>query len=159
MFIVKVKLTHDDFGGVYESIVDLYEEDFKDEEELKQHVFDESGWGDEDEMDIDDCDMDAGDPAECSLEEAFEYIEWASQNSYRDAEEIVKAAAYLDIKAEDIDECYEGYYRSDAAFAQELAEQMGAEIPDWITVDWQATWESSLRFDYSESNGHYFRSI
>lgn len=158
MFIVKVKLTNDEINAEYETTVDLLDEDIRDEDTLKQYVFDEAEF-DNDSIDVDEFDISVEDPAECELQEAFDYVQWAFDSSQRDAEEIIKAAAYLDIKAEDIDECYEGYYRSNGEFARELADQMGTEIPDWVVVDWEATWDSSLRFDYSEADGHYFRSI
>lgn len=159
MFSVKVKLTNYEINAEYETTVDLLDEDIRDEDTLKQYVFDEAEFEDALGDDIDEFDINVEDPAECELQEAFDYVQWAFDSSQRDAEEILKAAAYLDIKADDIDECYQGYYRSNADFTQEFAEQMGTEIPDWVVVDWEATWDSSLRFDFSEADGHYFRSI
>jgi hypothetical protein len=32
-------------------------------------------------------------------------------------------------------------------------------IPTWIVIDVEATWETALRFDYYEENGYYFRHL
>lgn len=45
-------------------------------------------------------------------------------------------------------EAYQGTYSSEAEFAEEFCSQMG-EIPHCVVVDWQATWDYSLRHDYS----------
>ena len=77
----------------------------------------------------------------------------------RDGYEILDAFVSLMGGFHDIDkaeEMYRGEYRSDAAFAEDYYEQIGADIPDYLVVDWDATWNSSLTYDYSEDNGHYF---
>jgi hypothetical protein len=58
----------------------------------------------------------------------------------------------------DFEEAYVGQYNSEAAFAEDYAEMYGEQIPSWIVVDWQATWDSSLRFDCDEQDGYFFRS-
>lgn len=45
-------------------------------------------------------------------------------------------------------ESYQGSYRSEAEFAEEFVSQLG-EIPVYAVVDWQATWDCNLRYDYS----------
>lgn len=63
----------------------------------------------------------------------------------------------------DFDEAYQGQYTSGAAFAEQLADDLGAVSEDnarWICIDWQATWECNLRHDYWISdNGHVFRNL
>jgi len=56
------------------------------------------------------------------------------------------------------EEAYEGYFDDVEAFVSYFMESMGDEIPTWVVVDYSQTWESSLRFDYDEENGYYFRS-
>ena len=62
----------------------------------------------------------------------------------------------------DFDEAYRGQYADGAAFAEELAEQIGA-VPHentWICIDWDATWERNLRHDYHiTDSGHVFRNL
>ena len=43
---------------------------------------------------------------------------------------------------------YQGIYKSEAEFAEEFASQMG-DIPQYVVADWQATWDYSLRHDYT----------
>lgn len=78
------------------------------------------------------------------------------------SEEVLEAAIDLGINPADIEEAYSGEYKSDVEFAQETAESLGA-------IDKNATWPQTcvdwnyaareLMYDYSESNGHYFRNI
>lgn len=75
-------------------------------------------------------------------------------------------ADYLDNGADDLsdfDEAYRGQHASGAAFAEELANDLGAVSEDdarWICIDWEATWKCNLRHDYWISdNGHVFRNL
>ena len=45
-------------------------------------------------------------------------------------------------------ESFQGTFRSEAEFAEEFCTQQN-EIPFYIVADWQATWDYSLRHDYS----------
>ena len=57
---------------------------------------------------------------------------------------------------DDAREAFAGRFDSEADFCEDLAEQTGAlpkDFPTWISIDWQATWESSLRHEYV-SEGH-----
>jgi hypothetical protein len=85
------------------------------------------------------------------------YSEKLGRNGY----EIIDAFVELMGGFHDIDkaeEMYQGEYRSDAAFAEDFYERLGEEIPPNLVIDWDATWFSSLRHDYSENNCHYFRT-
>lgn len=53
---------------------------------------------------------------------------------------------------------YEGYYSTVSEFVENFLENSDTEIPSWIAIDYEATWESALRFDYDEHEGQYFRS-
>lgn len=62
----------------------------------------------------------------------------------------------------DFDEAYRGQYADGAAFAQEMAEQLDAVPTEntWICIDWERTWESSVRHDYHiTDSGHVFRNL
>jgi hypothetical protein len=50
---------------------------------------------------------------------------------------------------EDCDERYQGHYHNEAEFAEEFVTEMGYDIPSIIVVDWEQTWESSLRYDFT----------
>lgn len=58
---------------------------------------------------------------------------------------------------EHFEDSYSGYYSTDADFAESICEGLlDHNFPSWIVIDWEATWNSSLRYDYSEHDGHYF---
>jgi len=60
---------------------------------------------------------------------------------------------------EDCDERYQGCYNDEAEFAEEFVSEMGYSIPDIVVVDWEQTWESSLRYDFTSCNdGTSYRS-
>jgi hypothetical protein len=56
------------------------------------------------------------------------------------------------------EEAYEGHYDDVRDFVENYLEMLGENIPSWIVVDYEATWNASLRFDYNEEDGYYFRS-
>jgi hypothetical protein len=57
------------------------------------------------------------------------------------------------------EEAYEGEYDRVEDFVDYILENMGETIPSWVVVDHEATWNYSLRHDYTEENGFYFRNI
>ena len=51
------------------------------------------------------------------------------------------------------EDAYQGEYQSGADFAEQLASDCGYinnDIPSWIEIDWQATWDNALSHDYTE---------
>lgn len=61
----------------------------------------------------------------------------------------------------DIEECdsrYRGCYDSEADFAEEYYSEL-YEVPSALVIDWQATWDTSLRYDFTSCNdGTSYRS-
>ena len=55
---------------------------------------------------------------------------------------------------EDCDSRYRGVYASTEEFAEEFYSEMYS-IPNEIVVDWEATWDSSLRYDYTACEKGY----
>ena len=55
---------------------------------------------------------------------------------------------------------YQGSYYSGADFAERLCEDCGYisnDMPSWIEIDWEKTWDKALSYDYTElSGGHIF---
>ena len=83
------------------------------------------------------------------------YAEKLGRNGYEILDAFIKLmGGFYDINH--AEEMYRGEYRSDAAFAENYYEEIGFDIPSELVIDWEATWYSSLRHDFSESNGHYF---
>jgi hypothetical protein len=76
-------------------------------------------------------------------------------------EDAVKA--YIDCCGiEDIknfSDSYEGEFDRVEDFVEYILENSGDEVPSWLVIDHEATWNCSLRHDYFEENGFYFRNI
>lgn len=96
---------------------------------------------------------------------AFDDVLKAWSDEWDDDDRREAMADYLDNGNDDLDgfdDAYEGKYKDGADFAEQLADSLGAVSEDngrWICIDWEATWERSLRYDYWISdNGHVFRN-
>lgn len=71
------------------------------------------------------------------------------------------------VTVEEFRDAYQGVWDSGAAFAENIAEECGdipKDLPTWIVIDWEASWNCNLRHDYftetdSDGNLHIFRSI
>lgn len=59
---------------------------------------------------------------------------------------------------ENCDENYHGYYDSEADFAEEFYSEVYGDVPSVLVVDWQATWDSSFRYDFIFCGGYVFRN-
>lgn len=73
--------------------------------------------------------------------------------------------AYLDatnaIDLADFEEAYQGEWRNDEAFVQNLLEEtdtIPSDLPGYVYIDWERT-ARNVMMDYSEENGHYFRNL
>ena len=87
--------------------------------------------------------------------ERFQDMEWIREffNAVENFGETV-VDSFIDIWSiddiEHIEDAFHGYADSEAQFAEELVTDCyyGNEQPYWVVTDWQATWDSALRFDY-----------
>ena len=98
---------------------------------------------------------------EYSESQFIDYIEEYLQAVDEHGEDAI--AAFLDIfNIEDIGnftDAYQGRYTDGAEFAESLVNDCySMEMPSWVEVDWQKTWDNSLSYDYSESDGHIFNN-
>lgn len=59
--------------------------------------------------------------------------------------------------AEHAEDAYRGGYSSAADFTEEYYSEMG-EVPSFIVVDWEATWQQNLSYDFDFVNGYVFSS-
>ena len=63
---------------------------------------------------------------------------------------------------ENFEDMYQGQYNSGAAFAEQIATDCGyitRDLPSWIEIDWQKTWDNALSYDYTELiGGHIFNN-
>ena len=64
---------------------------------------------------------------------------------------------------EHFEDMFQGQYNSGGDFAEQIATDCGyvtRELPHWIEIDWEKTWDKSLSYDYTElSGGHIFQTI
>ena len=59
---------------------------------------------------------------------------------------------------EDCDSRFRGWYQSEADFAEEFYSEL-YEVPTALVIDWQATWDTSLRYDFTScDDGTSYRS-
>lgn len=154
-------------GNDYEITFDPYS-DYDDEDSLRQALLDEiiqSGDFEEpidaSEIEIEITDYDSlPDSARNTLEDVFEFAK-AFAECEQDIE-VVEAAVELGIDPDNIDEAYQGEWKSDEDFARSIAEDTGAVNNDanwpYTCIDWE--WAArEIMMDYSEANGHYFRDL
>ena len=71
--------------------------------------------------------------------------------------------AFLEIYDEDdlngFEDSYQGGYESEAEFAEQFTTDVyGLDLPSFVIVDWQATWDQGLRYDYDFQDGYVFSS-
>lgn len=75
--------------------------------------------------------------------------------------------AYINIvgeeyaNAEEAEEAYQGEWKSDVDFVQDLLEDVGdlpEDLPFYILIDWEGT-ARDVMMDYTEEGGHYFRNL
>ena len=62
---------------------------------------------------------------------------------------------------ENFEDMYQGEYESGADFAEQLCKDCGyitGDLPSWIEIDWKATWDRALSYDYVEIGGHIFNA-
>ena len=52
----------------------------------------------------------------------------------------------------DCDERYQGHFQSVADFAEAYITEIYGEVPSYIVVDWEATWDRNLYYDFTACN-------
>lgn len=55
-------------------------------------------------------------------------------------------------------DAYRGVYDSEADFAEEYTTDVYGDVPGFVVVDWQATWDHNLRYDFDFIDGFVFNS-
>ena len=56
---------------------------------------------------------------------------------------------------QDCDDRYRGVYESTADFAEQFVTDVYGEPESILVIDWEATWDSSLRYDYTACEKGY----
>jgi hypothetical protein len=109
-----------------------------------------------------------------ALDDMLEFIDTYNENDfvayYEEYVRVGEAIGYEAVDAligemgcvsdiEDCDERYQGCFENPADFAESFYDEMGYNIPSEIVVDWEATWDSGLRYDFTSCNdGTSYRS-
>ena len=90
------------------------------------------------------------------LEYVEAYLDAINNLGIDDAKEVIdNYAEYNGVEyVEGCDELYQGNYQSAEEFIDEL-ELIDYDIPSWLVIDYEATWESALRFDYDKIESSY----
>jgi antirestriction protein len=84
-----------------------------------------------------------------------EYVEQGENLGYDVVDTFVgyHGISYVEYSAE----AYRGTYDSEADFAEEFTNEIG-DVPFYVVVDWQATWDQNLRHDFNFVDGFVFHS-
>ena len=53
-------------------------------------------------------------------------------------------------------DAYRGQYDSEADFAEEFTTEIHGEMPSFVVIDWQATWDTNLTYDFDFVDGFVF---
>jgi hypothetical protein len=77
-----------------------------------------------------------------------EYVRCGEAIGYEAVDALIGEVGYMS-DIEDCDERYQGCYNDEAEFAEEYVSEMGYDIPSIVVVDWEQTWESNLRYDFT----------
>lgn len=56
---------------------------------------------------------------------------------------------------EGCDERFQGWYQSEADFTEDFYSNVYGDVPVVLVVDWQATWDSSFRYDFTSCEVKY----
>ena len=90
------------------------------------------------------------------LEYVEAYLDAINNLGIDDAKEVIdNYAEYNGVEyVEGCDELYQGNYQSVEEFIDDC-ELIDADIPSWLVIDYEATWDSALRFDYDKVEGKY----
>ena len=104
------------------------------------------------------------------LDDMLEFIDTYNENDfiayYEEYVRVGEIIGYAAVDAligemgsvSDIQDCedrYRGEYRSEADFAEEYYSEL-YDVPSALVVDWEATWETSLRYDFTFCDGYIF---
>ena len=98
-----------------------------------------------------------------SEEEFREHYE-TYQRLVDDYEEVVdEFIEDFDVSAiENFEDMYQGQYESGAEFAEQICQDCGYisnNMPSWIEIDWEKTWDNALSYDYTLiGEGHIFNA-
>lgn len=89
--------------------------------------------------------------SESELDTLFEFIN-LDDDDKKMLEMYIDATGYADATLSDAQDKFMGTADSGADFAERMAEDYGEipkDMPSWICIDWEASWNCNLRHDYN----------
>lgn len=86
-----------------------------------------------------------------------EYVEQGESLGYDVVDAFVKHHGDMSY-VEHVADAYRGVYNSEAEFTEEYYNDVYGEIPTMLVVDWEATWNSGLSYDFDFVDGFVFSS-
>jgi antirestriction protein len=87
------------------------------------------------------------------------YVEYVEQGENLGYDVVDAFVGYHGISyVENCGEAYRGTYDSEADFAEEFTNEIYGDVPSYVVVDWQATWDQNLRHDFDFVDGFVFHS-
>ena len=84
-----------------------------------------------------------------------EYVTQGENLGYEVVDAFVEEFGLADV--ESAEESYYGEHSSEADFAEEFYNDI-SDIPAFLVVDWQATWDQNLQYDFTFVNGYVFKN-
>ena len=87
------------------------------------------------------------------IERLYEFINM-DEDDRKLIEMYAEATGYSieDIDIDSARDAFHGTADSEADFAEQIAEECGEipkDMPSWIVIDWEASWNCNLRYDYN----------
>lgn len=83
-----------------------------------------------------------------------EYVEQGEEYSYDAVDAFVDEFGVENVQY--FQDAYQGEYSSEEQFAEQFVNDIYGEVPDYLVVDWTATWEQNLQYDFAINNGFVF---
>lgn len=162
---LELKAEVDYLDETYTITFDPYN-DCTDMDELRQLAIEEvknqvEGEIDEDKVAVTIVDYEDAPTRYANETDIWAYAEAFANSNYKI--EVIEAASQCGVDIADINEAYQGVYKSDEDFAREMADWAGAVDSDakWPMgcIDWEQAAEE-LMYDYiSSHDSHYFRCL
>ena len=88
------------------------------------------------------------------------YEDYARMGDEYDQETVDAFLEEFDLMdVEHLQDAYHGQFDSEAEFAENFVSDMGYiqhDLPYWIQIDWEKTWDDGLSWDYTFNNGYVF---
>lgn len=87
------------------------------------------------------------------------YVEYVEQGENLGYDVVDAFVEYHGLSyVEHVRDAYRGHYDSGADFAEEYYNEIYGDVPSFLVVDWDATWEQSMRYDFDFVDGFVFFS-